>query len=224
MQFGEQINRIKENNDKPICDPLLQPYEDLFETFETIESDNSNPDPGAVQDIMAITVVGQEEIKLTLEERMILNLPPKFMINDRLSTEEFEVELAMMATKYRWELRKEIDEDLGNEEPKISEGEKADLDRIEALGRAVANHHAKTFDLGNKRATDIPGLNSIKLPGPLPIRHESELSLRQETFRNVLNDYMDECCLLNGDQESNLNSKQKKGLKSLKSRIKKESY
>ena len=114
-----------------------------------------------------------------------------------------------------------MEEHLGEDEPVISEEEKADLERIEILGRMVANHHTKIFDLGKRRATDIKGLNSIKLPGPLTISEGAKLGIRQETLREIFKDYRDENCGEGGEQDSNLNQQQRLGLKTLKLGIKK---
>ena len=147
-------------------------------------------------------------------------MPHKFITNGKLTTEEFKVDLAMMSTKYRWELSNEIEEDLGEEEITITEEEKKDLERIEAMGRSIVNHHNKTFDMGNRKATDLPNLNSIKLLGPLPVSNEAELALRQDTFRQIFKHYVEETCLPSGEQETNLTSSQRNGLKSLKRRMK----
>ena len=49
---------------------------------------------------------------------------------------------------------------------------------------------------------------------------ESKLSMRQETLREVFKSYMDEYCREDGDQDPNLSAQQRRGLKSIKSRIK----
>ena len=106
----------------------------------------------------------------------------------------------------------------------ISLEEQADIDRLVALSRCIVDHHAKTLDLGNRKATDINGINNIKLPGPLPTKNEAELSLRQQEFRRVFADYQEEYCLSSGKQKSNLTRSQRLGLDIVKKKVKEGIY
>ena len=79
------------------------------------------------------------------------------MVLEKFNRDSFEEELAMMATIYRWDVKKEQDEDLGDEgdKPTPEDLEKGEI--IEAIGRSLMN--SGSIDLGNKRAVDVDDLN-----------------------------------------------------------------
>ena len=52
-------------------------------------------------------------IVLSNEEKAALRLRPGFMINGEIKEVEIETELAAMSTKYIWDRKKELDEDMG---------------------------------------------------------------------------------------------------------------
>ena len=62
-----------------------------------------------------------------------------------LTEEQFEIELALMSTKYRWSLHKEIQEDLGPEEMEITDQERADLIRHENMATIYFKHSPLTY-------------------------------------------------------------------------------
>ena len=94
-----------------------------------------------------ITVVEMEDekgqIHLTENEKEILRTAPGFMINQEVKMDEIETEIQVMSTKLRWERRKEVEEDLGDEEIELTEEEEAMRMKVEAEGRMTYNDETK---------------------------------------------------------------------------------
>ena len=60
--------------------------------------------------------IGRTELQVTSEEIELLNMHPKYQVNNTLKLEDFEVDLAIMGCKYRWEVTREEEERLEEEE------------------------------------------------------------------------------------------------------------
>ena len=62
----------------------------------------------------------------------------------------------------------------------------------------------------------------VVLPKPLGVKREAQIENRRQVHEKIYQDYRKEFCKKNGDQVENLTASEKKGLESLKKRIKKE--
>ena len=86
-------------------------------------------------------------VTLNNEEHLVLSLPPKFAVYNKVREEPCEAEIEKMLAKLRWEeKRKEIDSD-GNELP------------MEV--RHWHNQQTKTMDMREFRSTYLPFNNRI---------------------------------------------------------------
>ena len=176
-----------------------------------------------------------EEIALSSEERDLLALGPKYCIMNNLNEETFEREVEECIVKYRWQLKKEE-----NEEKELKKfGEDAmsainslfteeelgehieDEEMKEARSRAIHDYEENSLDFSKKRVTDVKGNSRVILPKYMK---NFDLEARLEVFRvecrGVFKKYMTDNCGKYGQQKSNLSKAQLKGLKSLKQRIK----
>ena len=57
---------------------------------------------------VVVIEIEEGELQLSRAELDALSLPPKFQVYEQLTSDLFEIELAMFATKYRWEMSKRI--------------------------------------------------------------------------------------------------------------------
>ena len=140
-----------------------------------------------------------------------------------LKEEDFKVELEMCNSKVRWEIRKQDDEKLDEkdeDEIKLTESEKELQDEIEAESRQPYNPVENKIDLRRRRVTDLKENTRVYLPKPLPINEEAKIQIRRERLEKVYRDFVNENCTDKGEQRSNLTSAQKRGIASLKKRIK----
>ena len=55
-------------------------------------------------------------IKLNDDEKETLRLRPGFMVTKEIDSVDWEIEIAAMSTKYRWERKREVEEDMGEED------------------------------------------------------------------------------------------------------------
>ena len=103
---------------------------------------------------------------------------------------------------------------------KLTESEKELQDEIEAESRQPYNPVENKIDLRRRRVTDLKENTRVYLPKPLPINEEAKIQIRRERLEKVYRDFVNENCTDKGEQRSNLTSAQKRGIASLKKRIK----
>ena len=121
----------------------------------------------------------------------------------------------MFASKFRWEKKIILEEDLGDEEIQLTDVEKEEQEIQEASSRSIYDHNTNTVDMGRKKATEMKGNRTVKLPDALRVREECKLSLRLEAFRECYHSYRRAECSQKGDQRINLSKQQFFGLQSL---------
>ena len=166
-----------------------------------------------------ILIVGK--LDLSVDELSVLKLKSGYHILDNMSEERLEKELGMFSAKMRWQIKKELDEDLGDDEDEVSEEDILLGEEMEARGRMVYDPEANKVLMANRRVTDMGANRKVKLPDPLPVSHECLLNMRLDLYREAYHSYMKSNCSDKGDQSLNLKPCEKRGLKSLKARIKK---
>ena len=184
-----------------------------------------------------IRVVG--DIKLTPEEKEFLKLNPKFAVEERLNSEDMEVETEMGLAKYRYQIVKEdevmeeIDDEViadDNDENNRKKKKRRRLEKeeeellekielIEAEGRQVYDTATKTFDYSKKRTTDLKENSEVKLPLPCDPMTESAINVVKKKIMDVFRHYKKKECDNEGRQETNLSKSELKGLNSLKKRV-----
>ena len=135
-------------------------------------------------------------IEISNDEKAVLSLPPKFATYDRVDQLRCEGEVEKGLAKLRWSKRRET-----------TEKEEVEEDRF-------YNETEQTFDFGNMRATDFPFNPRITLPEPISRREE----VRMLALKNRLCSITEEYATSKSDAnvQCNLDSAQKRGLKSLR--------
>ena len=172
---------------------------------------------------------------LSKEEEKILRKSPKFALPQRLLEDTLKHEMEKAYSLVRMELRDE-EEEVPTAEYKVNNTEtniagKADEEEEErkraskeeeAKSRQVYDPIEDEYDERRRRATDLVECARVTLPRPLSVKREAEIEMRREIHNRVFQEYRKEHCSKEGDQESNLDEEERKGLKSLQTRIKKE--
>ena len=92
----------------------------------------------------------------------------------------------------------------------------------EARSRLVFDEQGKTLDLSKKRVTDLKQNSHVHLPPPLNPVAEAGIAVRKAKFMEEHRRYARENCDKKNNQRLNLSFTQRKGLASLKKRIKEE--
>merc|ERR1712105_451297 len=78
----------------------------------------------------------------------------------------------------------------------------------------------RVFDCRKKRVTDLDENSRVHLPKPLPPSEEATIEMRRAIYLETFNKHKNEFCNKRGEQVSNLDEDEEKGLKMLKKRIK----
>ena len=178
-----------------------------------------------------VTKIGN--VSLDKDEIALLSLPPKFAVRKRLDSLTMQTDVEMSMAKVRYQTSKEegvreIDsEDDKNRDnkrrkKKLSKEEIDEMEmieRLEAEGRRVYDPECKVFDHGNKRATDLAENKKVTLPKPCDNYTESSIEVLRRKIMENFRKYRDNNCNERGEQESNLNKEELRGLRNLKKRI-----
>ena len=172
-------------------------------------------------------------IELTQEEKNILKLPPKFSILDKLDKEEMELQIETANAKLRYNraddnenidnkmTREDIKEEEKGRYDEDDEKSKKEIMRMDAESTEVYNRVTKTVNVTKLRSTNVTNNKKVVLPKSLhPIR-EAEIQIRKNAFMKDFEDYTKDNCDEYNNQESNLTSRDRRGIKKLKERIKK---
>ena len=169
-------------------------------------------------------VIVSDDIEIDEDEAAALRLPPKFSGLEDLNEEGFRVELEKCYAKLRWDIKKATEEKVEGEVEEKNDEEKEIQDKIEAESRQVFNPIEKSLDYTKRRVTDLKENAKIHLPKPLEVKEESKIELRREIHTNVFRDFVQkECKEGRGEewnQKTNFTTKERRGIKKLKARIK----
>ena len=162
-------------------------------------------------------------IPFSENEKKALSLGPKFCVFEKEDLEEFLSGIEISLAKYKWDKIND-DETDEDEEDNFTEEEKeeharigAETIRIEAQSRTIYLKEEKTFDYSRKRATDMKNNAKVYLPKALKVEEEAALeALRQEWLQVYKNHFQ----TAGKQEESNLTSEEKDGIKSIRKRRK----
>ena len=214
----EKIKRSREKNvnikDKEkvkVVPEILAKYKEIniFQTEYNQHQQEAN---------IKVMVIG--DISIDDEEMSVLKLPPDFATLASLTEEDFLHDEEMAMAKLRWEKKKLIEEDLGEENVEITEEEKEQIEIVEAQSRQIFDPINKSLDLRKRRVTDLKENSKVYLPKPLPSKEEAKIEIRRDQYEKVFKAYVDENCSESGAQSSNLTFSQKNGLRKLQKRKK----
>ena len=106
----------------------------------------------------------------------------------------------MAIAKFRWEKKKQLEEDLGEENVSVTVEEKEEINIVEAKSRQIFDPINKTLDLRKRRVTDLKENSRVYLPKPLPPQEEAKIEIRREQYKQVFRDQ----CSESGTQQSNM--------------------
>ena len=152
-------------------------------------------------------------VVLDSDEKQAMLLDPKFAVLDKLSEEDWELEVQCCLTKLRWD--KMAEDRLSKD---ITEEEREKTETHEAEERQIFDPITKTIDYRKYRATDAPMNATLHLPPGQTPEYEAGLEIRFQEWMGVGRKYIEEFCT-EGKQETNLTPAQKRGLKKLKKRV-----
>ena len=194
---------------------------------ETAETDRDKPEyteetPKVrhIGDVMVVELIPNEVI-LSDNEIKVLSLNPKFQVINKLTSEEFEIELGVLGCKTRWEQRRKEEEKLDEEdEANITPEDRMRGDQQAADSRQTFDPQKMSVNLNKKRATDVKGNKKVTLPKALSAKAEAIMEVRNEAYRDTFNDHVAKHCDKKGGQKLNLTPEEQVGLDSLKKRTK----
>ena len=165
------------------------------------------------EDSYEVKIVG--EVELTVEERKILQLHPKFCVVGQLNETNFEHEQEAALAKIRMEITKdEENQDLTPEEIKEDE-------EFTARTRQVFDPETRQYDARKRRVTDLKECSRITLPRPLSPEEEATLEVRKRSQMKIFKEYLDKNTNKKGEPKTNLTPEESQGLKSLQKKISK---
>ena len=229
MDHLNKIRKIEEEKQLEICPQEIIEFADLSifnkDKMRNLKKQN-----------VEVAAIG--EVELDDDEIALLSLPPKFAIRRRLDEIEMETDNEMSMAKMRYQLHREKEilnseeyyAENNNENEKevkrlriLTDEEKKELKEIgdiESEGRQIFDPLSKHFDHGNKRATDCQENKKVHLPKQVDNFNESVIELIKNKISKTCKDYVEMHCNEKGEQESNLNKAEIRGLRKLRKRIK----
>ena len=151
------------------------------------------------------------DVSIDEDEKEALSMDPKFAVLNKLSDDDFEVEVELCVTKQKWNRMSAVNncED---------EKEREEMELADAMSREVFEPVEKVFNMQKRRVTDLAHNAYIILPPAQPIEYESLLELRRQKQSEVFRQYREEHCDGQGRQKANITRQQAEGLKKLKKR------
>ena len=165
-----------------------------------------------------VTVIGN--VPLSEDEKALLKMSPDFAVFSSMSDELHNVEVLASGVKHRWENLNLEDEVTESNDPEEDARIRNEMEMIEAQSRMVYDPINNELDLGRQRVTDCPGNNRVFLPKPMTAFKEAMVSVRASEWKKVREEYKSENTNIKGEQKSNLNPQQLRGLKYLLKRVK----
>ena len=178
----------------------------LEELEKVLNSDKIESDP---------CIYGGVELKNDLKE--ILKLPPKHTIFPKLDVEQFETELQKCEVKCRWQTQREQRE---NENKNKKKEMGIDVTTNNEETKEVFNEETKTIDFRNMKATDMKMNKRIIMPELDDDEEEIRRSNVKHNLKQIFMNYREKNCDKYGNiLENNLDVKQLKSIKELKTKI-----
>jgi hypothetical protein len=164
-------------------------------------------------------------VELSPDEVALLTKGTKFSIYKNCDRETILENMEAAFIKHRREERHREGED---KEGDLLEEDQEERDRIdelrkklEAESRTIFSNRDKVFDWNKQRATDCKGNVRIILPKAMGLKDEAMLAVLRVEWNALFDSYLVEECGEGGEQlKSNLTSSEKRGLKSLRRRVK----
>ena len=166
-----------------------------------------------------------QAVELDEDEISLLTKGPKFSVYKNCDREAFLEGMEAAFIKYRWDARQRDVEDKTPVEE--TEEEMLDRVRIEELereldveSRTIFTNQDKVFNWSKQRATDCKGNTRVVLPKAMCAEDEAKLAVLRIEWNALFDRYLAEDCGDNGEQKSNLTPGERRGLKSLRKRVK----
>ena len=167
-----------------------------------------------------------EAVDLGEDEIALLSKGPKFSVYKRCDRESFLESMEAAFIKHCWEMRQQGEDELPDGTP-LTEEEERERDRLaeierdmDAESRMIFTNRDRVFDWSRQRATDVKNNTRVILPRPMSALEESKLAVLRLEWNALFDRYLAEECGEGGEQTSNLTAQERRGLKSLKQRVK----
>ena len=162
---------------KEVHDRFTLPEE--LNRYTSVKCFQSNYQPSEAPAVTEPLVLGG--MTLDEDEREAMRLDPKFAVLNRLTEEDFELEVQCCLTKLRWDKMAEdrLDEDVTEEER-----EKTEI--LEAEERQIFDPKTKTVDYCKYRATDAPMNATLHLPPGQTPEYEAGLEVRFQKWMGTV--------------------------------------
>ena len=158
-------------------------------------------------------------VKLDDNEKKVLGLPPKFGVFQELDATRCRIDLEESLNKLRWNKIKSAQDKKKNVEHESQAGDGVSVidndDQAEREPRGFVDAELRDVDIGRLKVTDLPYNPSVCMPGALG---EDEIIIHQ--FKNDVMEAVDQLKEQSG-MWSNLDESEKKGLKQLCHKVKK---
>ena len=207
-KFQEKIEHLKKRHTRRDEENLsrvpddMKDYSDLS-VFSKEKFDNISTEPANYK----VIVIG--DIKLDEHEETLLRLHPKFAILNNIEEEDCEWDLELGFAKLRYEIGRESEEKIEDEE-EITEEERTRLEEIEARARMAYEPEDKILDMRKQVVTDAEDNTRVHLPRPLNPNQEATIELRRSKNKHQIADFIKNNCTQKGEQSSNLTESEKK--------------
>ena len=208
----------KEKEEEELAELSILP-EDLQE-FSNLRIFKNIPVP---PDAPKPPVITSDTIKLTDDELAVLTKGPKFTLRNVMDKEAYmaEVEKGLAKKMYADIGKTEEDPDATKEDMEEMKRVNEMADWIAEKSSLIYDFESKSMDFGRSKATNWKGNKRVKLPKAHSSLLEASLEIRRQSASKIY----DECIKLLDDGAEkigmdNLTAGEKKGLKSLKKKIK----
>ena len=193
-------------------DHLIQKWKSPVKASATTEAPNlrnvkyTDKDLGDVivsdKNISSVSYGG---VKVTENMESVLTMNPKIMLYGKIDSWDIETEVEKGFTKCRYSLMsKELEGDDDDEEEAVD----------------VLNLEKRTLNYGRQIATDLPTVQSLKMPKKTNFEAEQNMSTLKSKLVAATKEYVDKRCDSKGFPESNLTKQERAGIKEIKKKVK----
>ena len=213
-KYKQKLNHLRhKKSESKIIDTVEEIPEDLKEFYD-LSTFNTAKFEAIEIEKYEIKTVGN--VELSDDEIKALQLHNKFSVMENLLPGDLDAEQEASIAKLRMSKEKdERYEGFTEEERKLDED-------FEAQNRMIFDPKNQIYDSRKRRVTDLKECARITLPKPLTPEEESKLEVRKNTQKEIFEKYRIKNTDSKGEQKSNLTPAEKRGLDSLKKRIKNE--
>ena len=205
MEHLKNKYRMKEE------DKIEEIPEDM-ENYETLSVFSDKKYKNLKKETYDVLTIG--DVSLNEDEKAVLKLHNKFSVLENIKKGGIDGDQEAAIAKLRMEKTKD------EEYEGYTEEERKEDEILNAQNRMIYDPCERVFDGRKRRVTDLKECARVTLPKPLSAEEESKIEVRKRTQKEVFEKFRKMNTNSRGEQTSNLNESEQRGLKSLKKRIK----